>query len=92
VLAVSVDFKRVRSAAMLALAGSIAVIMSNVSVIALAVAGLWLPDVALRERRYLHVAAVFAAWGGTFATYYLVFIHGHPMEGQFVRYYLPAFP
>src|SRR5262249_31505272 len=91
-LAARVDFKRRRSIVIVAAAGSLALVMSNVSVITLSIAARWLAYVAVRERQYLPVAAVFAAWGATFAIYYAMFIYRHPNQARFISYYLDAFP
>lgn len=68
--------------------GMVSVWFSNIAVIVLAAAGLYLVFKHLKNsNRYPKLAGVFSSWLASFAIYYSLFIHNHPTQKMMLGYW-----
>jgi hypothetical protein len=88
------DKKERNKYGILAVAGAIAVFLSNVAPVILFTCGVYLlyeRFFVLRRKNILPLVAVFAAWLGIFLLYYVFFIAGHPLREFMTQYWKDAF-
>lgn len=92
-LTVALDFKKTKSILQFAIAGAIIIWFSNVSVIMLTTAGLYLLVKEFFIQKNYRVIAIFTLWAISLAVYYTLFIYHHPsaeiMKHHWASSFLP---
>jgi hypothetical protein len=81
----------------LAVAGSVAIFLSNVAPVILASAGMFMiverwKAIRLSAKQARPLVALFALWMAVFATYYFCFIHNHPLREMMERWWETELP
>lgn len=87
-LAVRFNPRKARSVVAFMILGSVAIWLSNIAVIMLFVAGVYILVKYWRERL---VFLLLLIWGVSFFSYYYYFIHGHPTKGLMLVYWQGCF-
>lgn len=89
--ALSLELRRNRSLAVLALVGSISIWFSNVAVVSLFVAGLYLLHSETYRRKNYRIFLPLLCWSASFLAYYFFFAKDHPAKTYMVAYWEHAF-
>ncbi len=89
-LALRLRPEKTLAVAVLSLAGCVAVFMSNISVISLAIAGIWMAYSGLRRKNFRFLI-VFLFWGAAFAVYYWEFIRHQPSRAGMLQFWRNSF-
>jgi hypothetical protein len=89
------DYRKERNRYLIfALAGTVAVFLSNVAPMILSTCGVYLlydRFFVTRRKNIFPLMTVFAVWLGAFLLYYVFFIHEHPWKEFMVQYWKDAF-
>lgn len=89
-----IDYRRKRFLAEMCLAGIVAVWFSNIAVIVLFSAGVYILHQQFLKTKKISFAwlPVFAAWIISFAVYFYYFIYNHPTEAVMLQFWQQNFP
>jgi len=72
----------------LAVAGAIAIFLSNISAVILTAAGIYIiADYIKRRQNLLYILGTFVTWAVVFGIYYRCFIYNHPLKELMLEYW-----
>lgn len=75
----------------LAIAGTLAIFLSNVAAIMLACTGLYIIIRFISDRKHLwYISGMFFTWAVVFGIYYKCFIYNHPLKQLMLQYWIKA--